>query len=123
MLPVSVRRVFVLDVVGSVLSTLCALHCAALPLIVMALPFAADPEFEAALLAVVVLVALTAIGAGALRHRRYTALIPLALGLPTLAAAVLLEAHALSIVGSVLVVSAHFLNARSCRAAHAPSAA
>jgi hypothetical protein len=117
-----------LDVLGTLLSLLCALHCLAMPLLLLALPFMAEHGFERGLLTAIGGVALVAIGGGVLVHRRFVALAPFLVGFAALVVAQLLGAHTssgllFSLAASLLLVTAHWLNARTCRAACEPNAA
>jgi hypothetical protein len=112
-----------LDVLGSTLAVLCAIHCAAMPFIALALPFAADKRVEMGLFAALALTALTIIGHGVRRHRRAWVAAPLVIGLGLLAAIRILdlEGNGLlgqlsTLVGSALIVTAHLLNRRELRA-------
>ncbi|WP_437605408.1 MerC domain-containing protein [Sorangium sp. So ce834] len=117
-----------LDVVGSGLSMLCAVHCLAAPLLSAALPLLAGEGVE--LGAFLVLAGFTAlvIGSGVRRHRRPGSLVLLALGLAALTALRALEGAelegaedgplgpALVVLGSALLVAAHLANRRALRA-------
>jgi len=112
-----------LDVLGSTLAVLCAIHCAAMPFIALALPFAADERVEIGLFAALALTALTIIGHGVRRHRHTWVAAPLVIGLGLLAAVRILdlEGNRLwgqlpTLVGSALIVTAHLLNRRELRA-------
>lgn len=113
------RRWPLLDGLGIALSVGCAIHCAALPLLVLTLP-AWDSSLEFLPL-VLVAVALLAVGRGIWNHRRYGALVPFAAGaLAILGAEWWHEQEAvhlaLSIVASALLITAHVMNLRACRA-------
>ena len=111
------------------LSTLCLLHCLAIPLIVSVTPVVAtfafaDESFHIALVALVAPTSLLALTLGCRKHRSWR--IP-ALGL--MGVALLLTAAAgdvflfgetaetvLTVIGALFVASAHLLNYRACRA-------
>lgn len=111
-----------LDLFGAVLSGLCALHCVALPALMLGLPILGDHAFEWVLTAAIASVAVVAIGRGVARHGRRAVLIPLLTGLCALAIARAVGVHsgvglAWSIAASALLVTAHLSNARYARAA------
>ena len=106
-----------LDVVGTFLSALCAVHCVATPFVVAFLPFLGG--LHSRLPPILAVVALVAVGGGALVHRDTPPLVPLGPGIALLAAvhAFPAQAVALSVVASAFLISAHFLNTRACRRA------
>lgn len=113
------RRWWLLDGLGIALSVGCAVHCAALPILMLTLP-AWSASFEHLPIALVG-IALLAIGRGSWKHGRYAALVPLAAG--TLAFVGSELSHdsegfhlGLSLVASALLVTAHVMNVRACRA-------
>ena len=113
-----------LDLVGAALSGLCALHCAALPLLMLGLPFLGEHAFEWVLTGAIAIVAVVAIVRGISLHGRFAVLVPLVGGMLALAIARLVGVHSgaglsWSIAASVLLVAAHLSNARFSRAAAA----
>ncbi len=114
-----------LDVVGTILSALCIVHCVALPVLVAALPLVGTNVFETGLGIGLVSVASLAILTGVVRHRHWQPLVPFALGVGCYAAAAitaretLSESTVLSVVGSAFFAFAHFLNYRASHAGHA----
>jgi len=115
------------DRIGMGLSVLCALHCLLTPVIILSIPFLAryylaHPLFHLLLAAAIIPVGLIAFAAGIRHHHNWWVL---ALGLPglLLVAGTPYMVHvqnmnwneqALMVVGSVLLVSAHLLNRKSC---------
>jgi hypothetical protein len=117
------HRVF--DATGMVLSTLCIIHCTLLPIISVALPFVA--LFQQAEWVHPVFVALAAPAALIAIAPTFTAppfpwWIPIsaALGLGALIAALFAEAEStetvLTVIGGLLLASAHLLNWRRAHA-------
>jgi hypothetical protein len=116
-----------LDRMGAATSTLCALHCALLPTIGVALPLVglgllAEERTEAALIGASVALGTISLGLGFRRHRSGRALIVLAIGLGMLALGRFAEAGDAEHLGVVAVVSggiaiagSHLLNHRLCR--------
>lgn len=111
-----------IDRLGILLSSLCALHCAASIALVMVLGASGavllNPAIHKVGLVVAALTAMVAIGVGTLRHRR---VMPAALatgGLSFLGAAVVaghgLDELLLTAIGLVLVAAAHLVNLRRC---------
>ncbi len=121
-----------LDAAGVGLSTLCLVHCLALPLLAASLPLAAQfSEAEWVHVTVVALAAPTALIAIApsLNARPFPWMIPLlaVLGLASLAGALSVHGAShetiFSTMGGVLLASAHILNWRHAHArAHATKA-
>lgn len=113
-----------LDVVGTVLSALCIVHCLALPVLVAVLPLVGTNVFETGLGVGLISVASLAILTGVVRHRHWQPLVPFAAGVGCYVAAAisaratLSESTVLSVVGSVFFALAHFLNYRASHAGH-----
>lgn len=106
---------------------LCAAHCAASPLLVLAAPALALSEAgEAWVKAVSALVAAAVVGVGVRAHRRASVLVPVAAGIALWAAVVALDAHGAAgrlaaAAGGVLLAGGMFWNAHlrhraTCRA-------
>jgi hypothetical protein len=111
------------------LSALCLLHCLAIPLLVSITPviatFAfADESFHLALIALVVPTSALALGLGCRKHRGLRVLALGLAGLLLLSTAAFSEAlglgevgeTALTVLGALVVASAHLINYRACRA-------
>ncbi len=124
---VSQRGWHVADRVGATASLLCAVHCAALPFVLAALPllglsFLAGHTFERVFVLCAASLAAVALVAGYRRHRRRAAL---ALAIPGLALLVIgvcidldkaLTAHAIMVtIGGTLLACAHLVNLRCSR--------
>jgi hypothetical protein len=115
------------DRIGMGLSILCALHCLVTPMIILSIPFLAryylaHPLFHFLLAAAIIPVGLVAFFSGIRHHHNWWVLV---LGLPGLALVtgtpyMVHIQHLpwnepfLMVVGSLLLVSAHLLNRRSC---------
>ena len=114
----------VLDRVGATGSMLCAVHCAALPLVLAVAPAIgagfASRRFEIGFIAFASVLGLTSLILGYRRHRTGRALLLLAPGIALLWTAVLFEprhanliTHAVAMAcGGSLVAAAHLLNLR-----------
>lgn len=112
----------VADRVGATASLLCALHCAALPVVVAALPalgisFLAAHWFEAAFVGFAIVLAGTTLLLGWRRHRRWQALALLLPGVLALLAGLALHGQglvhtALLAGGGSLVALGHLVNLR-----------
>lgn len=112
------------DRFGATASFLCAVHCAALPLILAALPalglsFLANHRFERGFIAFASVLATTTFIVGYRRHRRFRAFWFLVPGLLFLAAGVAVDfdhssiAHAVLVsIGGTLVATSHLTNLR-----------
>lgn len=106
------------DVAGQVLSAICAVHCAATPLVVMAIPAAASflGGFHPVLLLLVIGVGLWAFVPGYRVHHSRQVIALAAGGVTLLAVAALVFASnfaadtALSFCGAVLMMAAHWRN-------------
>lgn len=108
-----------LDTVAIGLSGLCAIHCAALPLVMLLLPFLGSHEFEGTLRWALAAMGIVGIGIGALTHRNYRALPLLLVALVILAVGEFVGHGPLeiftSIAASICLVRAHWLNTIACR--------
>lgn len=114
----------VLDRIGTVGSLLCAVHCAALPLLLAVAPAIgiglANHDFEIGFVAFACLLGLTSLMLGYRRHRHARALALLVPGIVLLCVGVSIEgrtgmaiAHASAMAGGgILVALAHWLNLR-----------
>ena len=112
------------DRFGATASFLCALHCAALPLIIAALPalglgFLASHLFERTFIACASLLALASLAIGFRRHRRLRAFGFLVPGIALLVTGILIDLHSqpllhatLVSLGGSLVALAHLANLR-----------
>lgn len=106
--------------IGMVASSLCAIHCLALPLLAGAAFFEHSalhsPAVEAALVGVAAVVGYSTLGAGYRQHRRSLPLALLTLGLLLLALGHTVVPHSLStataVVGALLLVAAQLVNRR-----------
>jgi hypothetical protein len=115
----NVASVRVLDACGAVLSGLCAVHCALMPLLITALPALASHGVETSLRRCLVLVGILGVGLGAWVHRSRGALWPLG---GAIVLATLLELHVIgmawevfpSLALSALLITAHAKNSRAC---------
>jgi hypothetical protein len=111
-----------LDRVGVVASTLCAIHCALLPLVIAVLPmtglnFLSNPVVECAMIFTAALVGILSLGISFIRiHKRIWPLILFFAGLATIA-----FSHVeftgwtegpLVASGGILIVIAHFINSK-----------
>lgn len=114
------------DTAGMVTSTLCLIHCLAMPVLLAMLPalsWTADERMHQVLMGVALVAALVSLGPGYLVHRG--AQVPLlgGAGLACLAAAMFLVGPRygavaetiLSMAGAVLLFSAHLRNRACCR--------
>ena len=112
-----------LDRVGLTLSCLCAVHCVATLVVVTMLGigggFLLNPAIHRVGLALAMLIAAVAIGAGALRHRRPAPFVIVMMGLTFMGGAMAapreIEEAVLTIIGVALVATAHVLNVRHLR--------
>jgi hypothetical protein len=112
------------DRFGATASFLCAVHCAALPLVLAALPalglsFLANHRFERGFIAFASVLATTTFIMGYRRHRRFHAFWFLVPGLAFLAAGIAVDLDHSSIVhavlvsiGGTLVAASHLTNLR-----------
>ncbi len=120
-----------LDRLGLSASTLCAIHCLTLPLLLSVVPavglgFLVDSAFESGMIAATIVIALASLGSSWRLHRRWNALMIMTSG-----ALLLLfnfyghESHTPLIeelhpwiagLGGLLIASAHWINIRLCRA-------
>lgn len=114
------------DRIGIVLSSLCAIHCLATPLLILLLPVMGEffhAEWVHILMAVVILpVGLFAFWSGYKHHRQVKVLSLGVLGLAMICAASVLphewvevmEHDVVTIIGSFVLITAHVLNRRAC---------
>ena len=112
------------DRFGATASFLCAIHCAALPLVIAVLPalglgFLADHRFERTFVAFASVLALTTLITGYRRHQRFRAFWFLAPGLLLLLAGMVTDHEAgtslhavLVALGGTLVALSHLTNLR-----------
>ena len=122
------KRKALLDRLGATGSMLCAVHCAALPLVLAIAPAIgagfASPVFEIGFIAFASVLGLTSLILGYRQHRVHRALMLLAPGIALLWAAVLIEplhenlaGHAIAMAcGGSLIAIAHLLNLRLAHA-------
>ncbi len=123
-----------LDRLGATGSMLCAIHCAALPLVLAIAPAIgagfASPTFEIGFIAFASVIGLTSLILGYRQHRVGRALMLLVPGIALLWAAVLVEqihhnliAHAVAMAsGGTLIAVSHLLNLRLVhKHVHGPS--
>lgn len=122
------KRKGFLDRVGATGSMLCAVHCAALPLVLAIAPAIgagfASPTFEIGFIAFASVLGLTSLILGYRQHRVHRALLLLVPGIALLWAAVLIEplhenliGHAVAMAcGGSLIAIAHLLNLRLAHA-------
>ena len=112
------------DRLGATASFLCAVHCAALPLVIATLPaiglgFLANHRFEHGFVAFASVLALTTLIVGFRRHHRFRAFWFLVPGILLLAAGMIVDfessatAHAVLVaMGGTLVAVSHLTNLR-----------
>jgi hypothetical protein len=112
------------DRFGATASFVCALHCAALPLLLAVLPalglgFLADHAFERGFIAFASVLALSSLAFGFRRHRRFRAFWFLVPGVTLLVAGIVVDidgrplVHALLVsLGGMLVALSHVTNLR-----------
>lgn len=112
------------DRLGATASFLCALHCAALPLVIAVLPalglsFLADHRFERGFIIFASVLALTTLVIGFRRHQRFRAFWFLVPGITLLIAGIFIDTdhatfgHAILVsIGGTLVALAHLTNLR-----------
>jgi hypothetical protein len=113
------------DGAGIWLSFLCLVHCAATPVLVLALPLLAGHEFDLGVRSLLAALGVCGVGIGALVHRNWGALLPLALALSTFGALAAIELvtgqhppraldFGLGGFASFALMTAHALNTRAC---------
>jgi Flp pilus assembly protein TadB len=114
----------IVDRFGATASFLCALHCAALPLVIAVLPvlglgFLADHRFERFFVAFAAVLALSTLIVGFRRHQSFRAFWFLLPGIVLLIAGVVVDVdhatvgHAVLVsIGGTLVALAHLMNLR-----------
>jgi hypothetical protein len=125
-----------LDQVGMTASLLCAIHCAAMPMVItllslLGLGFLANEATEWGLIGISLLLGVGSLCLGFRRHRRRRALMILATGFALLASGRIAEVRerehlgvALIVMGGITVAGSHLVNrrlCRSCRVCHSPS--
>jgi hypothetical protein len=115
------------DRVGTGASLLCAIHCAALPFVLVMLPviglgFLANDRFEIGFVVLASVLAMVVLTRGFRRHQQPLPLMLAAFGIVLLVLGVsdvishsLLVHSGLVTVGGLSLASAHFFNSRSCR--------
>lgn len=127
----SVKAQGALDTAGATASVLCAIHCAAMPLVITLLPliglgFLADDRTEWLLFGLSALLGLSSLCGSYFReHRSHRALVVLAVGLSLLALGHIVEDRiygtggvALVVLGGLTVAAAHAVNHALCRSCH-----
>ena len=119
-----IRFAHLADRFGATASFVCALHCAALPLLLAVLPalglgFLADHAFERGFIAFASVLALASLAFGFRRHRRFRAFWFLVPGVVLLIAGIVIDidgrplVHALLVsLGGMLVALSHVTNLR-----------
>jgi len=122
------KRKALLDRLGATGSMLCAVHCAALPLVLAIAPAIgagfASPVFEIGFIAFASVLGMTSLILGYRQHRVRRALLMLVPGIALLWSAVLIEplhenliGHAVAMAcGGTLIAIAHLLNLRLAHA-------
>jgi hypothetical protein len=112
------------DRFGATASFLCAIHCAALPLVIAILPaiglgFLANHKFERGFVAFASMLALTTLFLGFRRHRQFRAFWLLVPGILLLGAGMIIDfeqsstLHAVLVaIGGTLVAASHVMNLR-----------
>jgi hypothetical protein len=115
-----------LDRVGATASTLCAIHCALMPIVITILPliglgFLADERLEWMLVATSAAMGISSVCLGHREHKQKRAAAMLCLGLSLLAVGRLAEERKLGrysvvivVLGGLTVASAHIINRRLC---------
>ncbi len=117
-----------LDAMGIALSALCAVHCLLTIVLISSLGLAGSwlfaPELHWWGLAAATIIAGTAIGIGAVRHRRRTPFVVAMTGLTFMGGALAaphgMQEAVLTIIGVALVSVGHFLNLRGTPATNKP---
>jgi MerC mercury resistance protein len=116
-----------IDRTGMVISCLCAVHCALLPIVAGILPLIglgllAAEETETALMGSSVALGSIGLGLGYGRHRSSRALVVLAIGMALLIAGRVAEASdagapakVAAVAGGLAIAGAHLINLRLCR--------
>ena len=115
-----------LDRSGASVSTLCAIHCALMPLVVALLPligleFLADERTEVALLGLSVAIGLASLGLGFALHRHKRVAAALLVGFLLLASGRAAESAQAEVMGTTLTVggglsvaASHLMSRRCC---------
>ena len=114
----AVRR---LDTIAIWLSTICAVHCVATPVLLLTLPLLTSEAFDDGLRISIAGLGVVAVGVGVALHKNFRALPPLGLGLAFLLASALAVPNILlevvfSLVAAVFLITAHRRNSKACRA-------
>ena len=117
-----------LDHIGMTASTLCAVHCAVVPVLITSLPllglsFLANPWVEWSMIILALFIGAFAIGASYFRaHHKRLPMLLLIIGF-----LIIITGHLFIIgwreaiilpIGGLLIAAAHFFNAKSCRQMH-----
>ncbi len=114
----------ILDNTGACLSFACAIHCLAMPLLVVALPllglgFLASEPTERVLLLGAIVLAVGSITWGIQHHRQWRAFLILLAAMTFIGIAKTVEVGSFEVVfhslGAVLLAAAHLLNRYLCR--------
>lgn len=115
-----------LDKAGMTASLICAVHCAAMPLIITLLPliglsFLANEWVEWTLIGISAVLGVSSLCLGYRQHRSRRALAMLSVGLALIVIGHIAEKHVTSaygvsllVLGGCTVASAHFVNRRLC---------
>lgn len=115
-----------LDQLGMLVSSICAIHCIATPFVVFALPFLSHsfhhPLFHIVIALLVVPMGLWAFIRGYKRHGKKHILVLGSLGLIIITSGALLPHEVIhflghttiTVIGSVCLIFAHWLNRKSC---------
>ncbi|HEX2879704.1 MAG TPA: MerC domain-containing protein [Polyangiaceae bacterium] len=117
--PLSPALIRVIDVGGLLVSSLCAVHCALTPVLLVALPFVGWQHWEMPLRLAAVLIGIGAVGLGALFHRNFSVVWTLLFGIVLLGVASLLHGQLIpellvSVAASAALIRAHWLNTKAC---------
>lgn len=111
-----------IDTCGAFLSFTCAIHCLAMPILLVAFPligleFISDGTIETFFITGMVAIALLTMWSGFRRHRRHAAFVFFAVALSFLLTGLILENdfhRPLIIFGAIGIAAAHILNRRFC---------
>ena len=114
-----------LDRIGFWASTICAIHCGAVPLLLTVLPllgleYLTDPRLEWSMIAMSAAIALSSLISGYRKqHKRFTALVVFGCGIVTILVSRLLAAneleHILGPIGATGIAASHAINYRLCK--------
>jgi hypothetical protein len=126
-----IQRTLLLDNLGIAASTLCLIHCMAMPFLIALLPFMGlqflEGELAHRIIALFVFAfAIFAIGPGYLQHRKKIVLVSTVFGLTLVASALLIagpmfgEQYELPFIttGNLILVITHLKNRKLCQCAH-----